>query len=75
MQPLGLLLLTVALGTPRSEPILPPDLNLNEYGEGGYLWSGYTPQNPGQPLSAAIAKTATATPRIRSQDAALRGAV
>jgi hypothetical protein len=34
----------------RAEPVVPPDVNLNEYGEAGYLWSGYTPQNPGTPI-------------------------
>ena len=52
MQALGLMLLTVALNTtPPSIRTLPADLNLNEYGEAGYIWSGYTPENPGQPMA------------------------
>jgi hypothetical protein len=31
-------------------PVVPYEVNLNEYGEAGYLWSGYTPQNPGTPI-------------------------
>lgn len=42
----------VAPGTPSpSGRNIPEDVNLDPRGEAGYIWSGYTPQNPGQPLA------------------------
>ena len=39
-------------GTPREPvPVVPPTVNLDARGEAGYLWSGYTPRDPGQPIA------------------------
>lgn len=37
--------------TATAEPVIPYEVNLDENGEAGYLWSGYTPKNPGQPIA------------------------